>query len=176
MVDIETLDTKPTAQVLSISAIGFNPFELTTDFSLNPKFDILLSLEGQESRSINEQTILWWSNRSPEVQSKIFSDVGRLAVTEALDQLTKFCWLKANRIWCQGPTLDITVLTNLYEEYGKGVPWNYGNVRDSCTLLDLVEVVQPEVTHISIEDCIRQCMGVQQAIKKLGITKFTRNR
>jgi hypothetical protein len=173
--DIETLSVRPNAQVLSISAVGFNPFEITTDFTDNPKLDILVSLDGQEHRDVQDDTVWWWSMRSPEVQAKIFNEVGRLAVPEALDQLIKFCWQK-NRIWCQGPTLDITVLTHLFEEHGKGVPWGYGAVRDSRTLLDLVYIEAPEATHDSLEDCIRQTKMVQEALSKLGITKFVRNK
>ena len=172
--DIETLSVRPNAQVLSISAIGFNPFEITTDFTNNPKLDVIVSLEEQEHRDVQEDTLWWWTKRDQKVQDKMFSDV-RTPVDESLDQLIKFCWQK-NRIWCQGPTLDITILIHLFEERKKGVPWSYGAVRDSRTLLDLVEVEQPPVTHDSIEDCIRQTMGVQQALKKLGVTKFVRIR
>ena len=120
--DIESLSVKPNAQVLSISAIAFNPFEITTDFSLNPKLDLLLTLEEQEGRDIQDQTVWWWSMREPEVQEKMFSDVGRTSVDNSLEQLGKFIWQK-ERIWCQGPTLDITVLTDLYEFRGKNAPW-----------------------------------------------------
>jgi len=174
-IDIETMGVKPDAQILSISAIAFNPFEITTDFTTNPKLDLLLSLDEQAHRSQDDDTCWWWTMRSPEVQAKIFNDVGRVPVPEALDSLIKFCWQK-NRIWCQGPTLDITLLTHIFAEYGKGVPWGYGAVRDSRTLLDLVYIEAPEATHDSIEDCIRQTKMVQEALSKLGITRFVRNK
>jgi hypothetical protein len=173
MIDIETLSVKPNAQVLSIGAVAFDPFEITTDFSNNPKLDLLLNIDEQANRDVQDETIWWWSMREPEVQARIFSETGRTSVNDALDQLIKFCWLK-DRIWAQGVTLDITVLTNLFEERNKGIPWKYHTVRDSRTLLDLFPVTQPPVTHDSIQDCFRQVMGVQQALNGLHITSFNR--
>lgn len=173
MIDIETMGVKPNCKVLSISAVGFNEFDKNPKPETYPMLDLLLSLEDQANRTEDQDTIWWWSKREPEVIEKIFAEQGRIPLDEALNRLTKFCWQR-ERIWCQGPTLDATVLTHLYEERNKGVPWPYNIVRDSRTLLDLVEVEQPPVTHDSIQDCFRQVIGVQQAIKKLGIKKFIR--
>jgi hypothetical protein len=173
MLDLETLSVRPNAQVLSIAAVGFNPFDPTPDYTQYPTLDLLLSLDEQEHRDIQEDTLNWWNYREPEIINKIFAENGRVAVDDALDQLSKFCWNR-ERIWAQGVTLDISVLTHLYEERGKGVPWPYHIVRDSRTLLDLVEVEQPPVTHDSLADCFRQIMGVQQALQQLGIQKFIR--
>ena len=54
MLDIESLSLQPNAQILSISAIKFNPFEITKDFSSNPKLDILLDLDEQANRHQDE--------------------------------------------------------------------------------------------------------------------------
>ena len=167
MLDIETMGVKPDTLVLSIAAVAFDEFNDISTYSDLQHLDLLLDTEEQAHRSIDKETEWWWNQRDEAVREKIFGDVGRVSIDDALDQLIKFCWQKS-RIWCQGPTLDITVLTHLFSERGKGVPWGYGVVRDSRTLLDLVEVEQPPATHDSIEDCVRQIVGVQQAIKKLG--------
>ena len=171
MLDIETLGLRPNSQILSIAAIKFNPFEITTDFSANPKLDILLNLDEQPNRHQDEDTIFWWSKQDPIVQAKIFNEEGRLSVNEALDQIMKFCW-QAPTIWAQGPQFDICVLNHLYAEHGRGIPWKYNNIRDSRTVLSLVDIEKPIVTHDSIDDVIRQTKLIQEALKKLGITKF----
>jgi hypothetical protein len=173
--DIETLSLKPNALILSISAVAFNPFEITTDFSNNPTMDLLLDFDKQQHRDVNPSTVDWWSKQDEKVKNKIFSDTGRIPIPEAIGQLIKFCWLK-DRIWCQGPTFDVTVLANIFDEYEKTLPWPYNAIRDSRTLLDLYNVQQPPVTHDSIEDCIRQTMGVQQALRGLSVTEFMRKR
>lgn len=172
--DIETMGVKPDTKVLSIAAVAFDPFEITSDFSQNPKLDLLVNIDEQENRTIDEETIWWWSQREQSVRDKIFGEKNRVSVADALDLLIKFCWQKST-VWCQGPTLDITVLTHLFEEHNKGVPWKYNVVRDSRTLLSLVEIEdEPEATHDAIQDCYRQCRMTQRAIKKLGISKFAK--
>ena len=173
MVDCETLGVSPDSKLLSISAVAFNPFEANPDFSKYPTLDLIVSLDGQEDRSEDPETIAWWGRRDPEVIEKIFAEEGRTPFDESLQLLTKFVWNK-ERIWAQGVTLDISLLAHAFLSRGMAVPWFYQIVRDSRTLLDLVEVVQPEVTHDSLQDCFRQVTGVQQAVKKLGVTKFIR--
>ena len=174
MIDIETLGTQPNAAILAISAVAFDPFEITTDFSLNPKFDVLIDLESQPNREISEETLEWWSKQSPITRDKIFSDENRISLKEALEQLTKFVWNTTSKIWVQGVSLDIPVLDHAFNEQKISVPWGYHQIRDSRTLLDLVFVEQPPVSHDSIDDCYRQIIGVQKALQKLGITQFVR--
>ena len=173
MIDLETLSVLPNATILSISAIAFNPFDITPDLVNYPTFDVLISLEGQENRHVQEETINWWARQHEDVRAKIFSETGRISLKEALEQLTPFVWNK-DRIWAQGVTLDITVLDEAFREYNLPTPWPYHIVRDSRTLLDLCTVEQPPVTHDSLQDCFRQISGVQQVIHKLGVTRFAR--
>ena len=172
-IDIETLSTQPNATILSISAIHFDPLKITEDFSDNPKLDLLLDIEEQTNRHIDENTVQWWGQQDPNVQAKIFAEENRVPVKNALEQLIKFVWGK-DQIWAQGTTFDITILENILKEYNLCVPWKYWQVRDTRTLLDLVEVIQDPVTHDSMEDVIRQCKGTQQALSKLNVKKFIR--
>ena len=173
VLDIETLSLRPNALVLSVSAIGFNPMEITTNFSNNSTLDILLNLDDQPNRDINDDTVSWWSRQNPIIQKKVFGEEGRISVVEAIDQITKFCWLK-DRIWIQGPTFDVPVLNNLFEEYGKGLPWAYHTIRDSRTLLDLIPIESESATHDSLADCIRQAIMIQKALSGLGVKQFAR--
>jgi hypothetical protein len=173
MIDIETAALIPNAVILSISAVAFNPFEISTDFSNNPKLDMLIDIDSQPNRIIDSNTINWWKKQSDATINKVFNEKGRISIKEALNKLIKFTWLK-QRIWVQGVSLDIPVLENAYYEQKLSIPWSYAIIRDSRTLLDLVSVTQPTVQHDSLDDCYRQIQGVQQALKKLNITKFVR--
>jgi len=171
MIDLETLAVSPDAQILSISAVAFDEFDLQPNHEEYPTLDILVELDEQQDRAIDPETVAWWSRRDPEVIDKIFAEEGRTKLDNALTQISKFLWQK-QRIWCQGPTLDITVLEHVLRSRGMGIPWQYHIIRDSRTLLDLTKVEQPPVTHDSLVDCFRQLIGVQDALKKLGITQF----
>lgn len=175
MLDCETLSTSPDAVILSIAAVEFNPFEITTDFSKNKTLDILINIDEQVQlgRVIDDSTVTWWGQQPQDVQNKLFAEEGRLSVISALTELRKFCWNK-DRIWCQGTDFDISLLNNAYTQTKQPKPWKYWQVRDSRTLLDLIDVSQPTVTHDSIEDCKRQVMGVQQVLDKLNVKRFIR--
>jgi len=172
-VDIETCSTYPNATILSISAVSFDPLKITEDFTDNPKLDLLLNIEEQSNRHIDENTIAWWSQQDPKVQAKMFGEENRVSVKDALQQFSKMCWNK-QRIWAQGITFDITILENILRENNMPIPFQYFKTRDSRTLMDLVEVIQDPVTHDSLEDVIRQIKGTQQALSKLNVKKFMR--
>lgn len=175
MIDLETLGTSPDSVILSIAAVLFNPFEITKDTSTLPGIQLLLDIEEQEKlgRTIDEDTVLWWTTQPQSVQDVIFAENGRLPVSDALTQLTKFCWNKS-RVWVQGPDFDIALLNHIYKQTNVARAWKYWQARDSRTLLDFTPVEQPPVTHNSIEDCRRQIIGVQTALHQLKITNFVR--
>ncbi len=175
MVDLESLSVKPTATVLSISAVAFNPLEVTKDFSNNPKLDLLLDIETQAHRHVQDETLAWWTRQDQKVQDKMFGTENRISVEVALKQFSKFVWQK-NQLWAQGVTFDIVVLENLLEEYKMATPWPYHIVRDSRTLLDLVDIPKEPVSHDSIEDCFVQIRAVQKALQILNVTRFSRMR
>lgn len=171
MLDIECLNTTPDAIILSISAVAFDAFEITEDFSNNPKLDILVDIESQDDRSISEDTIQWWGKQPKETKNKIFSEHNRVPLKESLLQLTKFAWLK-ERIWVQGVGLDSPVLDHAFNQCEIPVPWIHWQVRDARTLRDFVDEDKVVTSHDSLDDCIQQIKKVQLALYKLGITKF----
>lgn len=177
MVDIETLGISPESVILSIAAVRFEPFEVTKDLGSLEAIQILIDVDTQVDnykRMIDDSTVEWWTKQDAAVKEVIFSESGRVDLPEALKQLSKFCWNKMGRLWAQGPSFDCVLLEHAYRQTGVPRPWQYYQVRDSRTLLDLVEVKQESVTHDSIEDCRRQISGVQQALNKLNVTKFIR--
>lgn len=176
MIDIETLATSPDSVVVSIAAVEFNPFEVTTNLDKLASFQLLVDIDDQVinyNRVINDDTVAWWSKQSQAVQDVLFAEEGRVTLTDALTQLTKFCWHK-DRIFAQGPQFDMTILEHCYNQTKQVKAWQYWAVRDARTLMDLVVVEQPIVTHDSIEDCKRQITGVQKVLKALNITSFAR--
>ena len=172
MLDIETLSTKTNATILSIAAIKFN--ELTNvNEANNETFQVLVDLDSQPDRDITDSTVTWWAQQDPAVQALVFAEEGRLTLTDALLALSKFA-CHSNRIWVQGPAFDIPILEHAYQQCQLPPPWQYWQVRDSRTLLDLVEISLPSPNHNALEDCSRQIKGVKLALKQLDIKKFVR--
>lgn len=174
MLDLETLATTPDAVMLSIAATEFYPFEdLHTE---NPRtvesFSILIDLESQDNRAVSDDTVAWWARQNQVVQDMMFSPDNRIALSAGLDKLAKFVWQK-DRIWSQG-SFDINILEHAYRQYGKPTPWNFWQIRDNRTIMDLMAIDLPTATHDPLEDCKRQVFALKTILNKLNITKFAR--
>ena len=178
MIDLETMGVIPESAILVISAVAFEPLRR---YSQDPNFtvdqleilELRVDLESQENRFIDEKTLQWWGKQDAAVIDDMFGDHGRISLHTALEQLTRFVWNKG-RIWAQGIAFDIPILENAYKQCGMSVPWNYWQIRDSRTVLDLVQVDLPPASHNSTEDCVRQIIGLQEALYGMGVEKFVR--
>ncbi len=166
MIDIEGLGTGPDAAILTIAAQSFDPFG--TGFYKDRCYYARITLESQEHRNVQQDTIDWWATQ-PEAQAEAFMEEGRISLDQALDSLYKLAW-QHDLIWAQGPTYDINILEHAYKSYGKAQPWQFYRVRDSRTLLSLwPDRPKPPVSHHALEDCRRQIELVQQCLKTLNI-------
>lgn len=166
MIDIETFDLKPTAVVLSIGAVQFNPF---TD-ELGEEFYHRFNIDAQinEGRTVSGSTIRWWLRQDDGARREILKDPEPLV----LGLLNFKTWLpKDVVIWSHG-SFDINVLEHCFS-YNN--PWHYRNVRDARTLLttlsDLeIEVKQPDdvgTKHNALDDAVFQARSVQNIYKAL---------
>ena len=166
MIDIEGLGTGPDAAILTIAAQSFDPFG--TGFYPERCYYARITLESQENRNIQQDTIDWWATQ-PEAQAEAFMEEGRVSLDQALDSLYKLAW-QHDLIWAQGPTYDINILEHAYKSYGKVQPWQFYRIRDSRTLLSLwPDRPKPPVSHHALEDCRRQIELVQQCLKTLNV-------
>ena len=100
MIDLETLDTKPSCQILSLGAVKFNALnndEPHSELYIKPDID----QQTDCGRTSSDSTIQWWSKQDPKVQEEAFSAEGRMDVELMLNQLTK--WLVGvDLIWGHG--------------------------------------------------------------------------
>ena len=130
MIDLETLGVNPDSVVLTVGAIKFDPFSDT-----EPHTPLYLRCDIEEQseklgRSIDDNTMEWWSKQSKEIQNEAFGDHERVQSDNLTKQLNKWC-VGLDYIWCQGPTFDFVILQDLYKNIGKPTPWNYWQIRDS---------------------------------------------
>jgi 3' exoribonuclease, RNase T-like len=168
MFDLETLDVKPSAVILSLGAVKFDPREKGIDPNA-PKLSLRISVDEQSllGRSISESTLEWWSTQSKEAQEAAFSDEGRIPLVEAVDHFHKFVW-NSDRIWSQG-SFDVNIMEHLYTSLNRPYAWQYWQVRDSRTLFDFIDGnLDRTKHHDAVEDAISQAEGVQRALRKIG--------
>ena len=167
MIDIETIGVAPAATILTIAAQTFDPFGT----GYYPKhYYARVSLESQETRTIDDSTMDWWATQSVQVREEAFNEKDRVPLDQALDELGKLIWT-SKFLWCQGPTFDCTILEHAYKSYHKPLPWKYYMVRDSRTVFSLwPDQPIPPTSHHALEDCRRQIGMLQQTLAHLNVT------
>lgn len=170
MFDLETLDTKPSAVILSLGAVKFDPRQKGIDPDAE-RLSMRLEIDPQTSmgRTVSDDTIAWWATQSKEAQEAAFGDANRVSVEDAIEQFHKFVW-NSERVWSQG-SFDVNIMEHLYTSIGKPYAWQYWQVRDSRTLFDFVDgALDRTKHHDAVEDAMAQAEAVQRALRKIGWT------
>lgn len=168
MIDIEGLGTGPDAAILTIAAQSFDPLG-TGHYDRH--YYARITLESQENRRIQDDTLAWWATQ-PEAQQEAFAEDNRVPLDQALDELYKLAW-QHDYIWAQGPTYDINILEHAYKSYGKTQPWQFYRIRDSRTVLSLWPGRPvPPTSHHALEDTRKQIDILQQTLKYLKINNI----
>jgi len=173
MIDLETLDVTPTATVLSLGAVKFDPF---LDAEPHSELYFKISIDDQDrlGRTTSDSTIAWWSQQDPAVMEEAFDQTDAVTVEEALRQLNKWC-VGVDEIWAQGYGFDITMLEDMYRSTGKPIPWQFWQISDARTITkrmprDPRKDMQTNL-HNALADAYFQAKSVQIMFKHHGWTK-----
>jgi hypothetical protein len=170
MIDLETLDVLPSATILTIGAVKFDPFG---DEHSDPKMEKLYMKVDVDScdrigASVSNSTLEWWANQSAAAQADAFDPNDRVSIEEALAKLYKFCW-GGKRVWSHGAGFDVIILEWYFRKIEKAIPWSFWEVRDTRTLFDLgINPNRVAVTaHNALADAVDQAQGVQKVFRTL---------
>ena len=195
MVDLETLDTAPTAHVLSASVVMFDPItgyvtgmaehvETLTDYNvINWAFrkqrPMNFGLAKQAGATVSTGTLSWWHDTNKEYFDELISDASAAGMAfedfirqfngELYDLITvkelDVC------VWCTG-TFDLDILRSASKRYGIewAVPyWAYKDVRVARQMAEDFELIgDMEASHNAYEDCLRQIKYVSAVYGKLN--------
>ncbi|AXN57943.1 exodeoxyribonuclease VIII [Acinetobacter phage ABPH49] len=147
MLDIETLDLKPTAAVLSIAATFFDP--LTGE--LGESFDKQINLKSctDLGLTVDPSTIMWWMEQSKEAQDAFKGNNKAQALSEVLINFHN--WVTLHRgylfsdgesdlcVWGNGKDFDCVIIENAYLAAGikRLCPWKFWETMDVRTLVQL---------------------------------------
>lgn len=171
MIDIESLDTSPNCVILSIGAVRFDPkgSGIAEKIELKPTID---EQTEKYNRTINDDTVRWWSEQSPDAINEAFNDMGRISFKDCMEQLYKFCWNR-RAVWSNGAGFDVVAMESAWRNLDMRIPWPYYTVRDTRTLYEIAGVslkdnkYKTKTTHKAVEDAEHQAIVVQDAYKKL---------
>ena len=177
MIDMETLDTSPYCVILTIGCVRFDPY----GEGVVERLELRPTIEDQTekyNRVINEDTLRWWGEQSPEALEEAMSDRDRISFTDCLEQLYKFGWNR-RAVWSNGAAFDVvvaeTAFRQVFTDKPNPIPWPFYTVRDTRTLYEIAGVKLRDGGHITlhkaVDDAERQAIVVQQAYKKLGLVR-----
>lgn len=131
MIDLETVDTLPTAGILSIGAVEFDENEILDEFYQPVNVDSCYDLGLTKS----EDTLKWWTNQSSTAKA-VFTDPNRIHLKQAL--LGFIEWLPNDignlKIWAHGSDFDTPIIINAFNACGLKAPWNFWNHRCNRTV------------------------------------------
>lgn len=172
MIDLETLDVSPTAQVLSIGGVKFNPNTKEDPFD---EFFFRIDIDYQEStgRTVSTETLDWWSTQDKDAIEMAFSPDNRVSPQEMLRHLKKW-YVGCDTVWSQRILMDIGIVQNMCKQYDSPVPWPYWGIKDSATLFGILpDDPRKKYTflkHDPLQDAKFQAKSVQDAIATLGLS------
>ena len=170
MIDLETLDVLPSATILTIGAVKFDPFGDDVSEAKCEKFYVKVDIDSCDriGCTVSQSTLEWWSNQSKAAQEAAFDPTDRISIEEAVQKLYKFCW-GAKRVWSHGAGFDVIILEHIFRKVGKAIPWQFWEVRDTRTLFDIgINPNRPLVlAHHALEDAWNQAVGVQNVYRAL---------
>ena len=137
MIDLETMGNKPTAPIVAIGAVFFDP----KSSELDAEFYVAVNLASamDQGATPDGDTILWWLKQSSEARSAICTDDTR-HIAEALTELSSFISrnsdnLRYLKVWGNGANFDNVILRSAYDRAGQTCPWQFWNDSDVRTMV-----------------------------------------
>ena len=89
MIDLETLGVEPDSVIITLGAVKFDPFSnKEPDNGLYLRCDIEEQSE-KYGRSIDDNTLEWWSRQKKEIKDEAFGDHDRVNMDSLTKQLNK---------------------------------------------------------------------------------------
>jgi DNA polymerase III epsilon subunit-like protein len=146
MLDLETMDTRTTAAIVSIGAVLFTTAHGIDD--RDPFYrTVSLQSNSEHGLTMNPATIMWWMEQSDATRDELLS---RDSTTLATALLGFTSWLSTyvpqlNEVlmWGNGAGFDNPILANAFHACRLPVPWNFRNDRCFRTLRALYPTILP---------------------------------
>ena len=172
MIDLETLDTTPSAVILTVGAVKFNRDSIVDELYIRLDVDEQIN----RNRTVDDRTVEWWSTQPQAIQDEALGEHNRTSVQDTITELNKFI-VGCDAIWGQGYGFDMTLLQDLYLQWGHNIPWNFWNLRDSRTIFkimpqDPVKVIPKVAAHNALADAHHQALCLQWCYKQLGFFQY----
>ena len=180
MLDLETLDTKPSAHILELALVCFCPFTGHVNEALSRH--VRFGLTPQAGATISPSTLKWWIVTNQSYFVELITSVDSLLKVELFkiyDLIKQARELGEVRVWNTG-TFDVDIINNAFvrELAIKEPLFQFWEVRDVRSLRQVAEdfgIYDGEwpISHNAKDDCLRQISYVHSvygALSERGTT------
>lgn len=169
MIDMEFLDTRSSAAILSIGAVFFD----SVTGKLGNTFYSVVSADDcvrRHGMTISADTVKWWVDQDIKAINEAFKVDSVMMLDLAIAKLSNFLTTvtKDKLVVYSCGSLDLEILKFAYGKLGFSVPWDYYNERDHRTLRTLfpnISVPKVGTHHHALDDAKYQA-NLQMAIDK----------
>ena len=176
MLDLETEDTAPTAVIVSIGMVLFNPNEPDGKIIRLPELYPNRNHQRSRGRTYSQDTLNWWEKQSPaaklvynQPQQEVVEVIGAIrSVIEPADGM------EVDHVWGNGAGFDNTILRSFFGSFEQEVPWEFW--QDYCfrTLKQmpgakgLAEPFQG-IPHNAVDDAYNQARHLQKICQHFNL-------
>ena len=132
ILDLETLDSSPTAAIIAIGAVRMKDHS-SFYIRVDPK-------DAEVYGTVSKATMEWW-NKPENAEARVESFGGKDELLDALEKFEKWVFSGApagdTYLWSKGSDFDLPILRNAYENFGT-YPFDFRNHRCLRTLYGLI--------------------------------------
>jgi exodeoxyribonuclease VIII len=191
MLDLETMDNRATATIVTIGAIEFDPCTGETGQEFYKIVDMQTCINA--GSTLSSGTIEWWLTQSAPARKELTLK-NKVSIEDACDSFIRFCHsissmdLNQTRytypdvcIWGNGATFDNAIFRQTYSTTNKPFPADFWNDRDVRTVLsfypsqlfkDWKTANQRDGYHNALSDSKYQVRYLSHIMKELGVTEL----
>lgn len=142
MIDLETMDSAPTAAVI---AVGAAFFDLKTR-AIGPTFSrtIHLASSVKHGGTMDPGTVLWWLRQGDEARKAVAygGEPIELVMGDFIAWCAEHCRPEDLRPWGNGASFDITIIESAIKRLGLMPPWKFWNIRCFRTVKNMYPQVE----------------------------------
>lgn len=176
MIDLETLDTRPSAVVFQVGVLIFEdivPENFRSNLILSEKLyhlDILDQI--MAGRTVDTETVRWWNTQKRNAWERSDHDITDTSIMfmEIANECKRH---DVRRVWANSPSFDCVMMRSLRESLK--ISWEFPSFRQDMDLRTLKQMFKmngrespmpkKETTHNALQDCRDQ---FQEAVHYLG--------
>lgn len=175
MLDIETLDTKQSAVILSIAMVEFYPNDNSGATQIAHVFPSVTD-QIKEGRTTSGDTAIWWMTQDTTAQLQMIEGRRRFEANgmplDSIRDIIIANVMNADAIWAKGPDFDCKIVEDFL---GTKFRWPFWKNRCVRTLNSVypeyaqMASIEGLVKHNAVDDCHIQIAQIQSIYKNAKI-------